>query len=300
MNSLVEITHLTNDELDRLHQQLAEAIRIRRQRDAEPLVKAAGVIGQTLGHQTLDAQERPTGFDYAADGYVIELNSGGYPVTIAYQGEVVWNSRENVFIARDEWINPLMDMAQKIRQTKAERQAAATRVKLLTTIEQVIVGTEFTSITAALEHFQLGPFEPRPEHAQVEDDNTDGPDTTASCPSPDDIRRQILLAGLQATDDPELRIATLHLIRQQFGLHMHDAILCQAVVAHMVDEAEFNEVRREAVATAWHWINWRSETQTITSQALGGLMNKGGAEAQLVIAGMALLGKGDEPPGEDE
>ncbi|MBI5929049.1 MAG: hypothetical protein HY862_07060 [Chloroflexi bacterium] len=54
------------------------------------------------------------------------------------------------------------------------------------------------------------------------------------------------------------------------------------------------------INTAWPWMNWWTEAQTITSQALFGLMNMGRAEAHLVIAGMALLGQTDEPPCEDE
>ncbi|MBI5929051.1 MAG: hypothetical protein HY862_07070 [Chloroflexi bacterium] len=255
MNTVtVNYDTLSTDQLDRLADDLFTAVNSRRQAatQRDGIISDAELIARRMGQALLDesakSPNKRDGYLYLDEVGLIRVDAYGNAQTIIYEGREVWNKHGNVFLPREDWMAWVRTTAQALRDQHEREREADLRQKLVTSLQDTLRGTEFPSVAAALEHFQLGPFAPAPATPAL---LTDDPDTTESSPSPADLRRQILLAGLQATSDPELRSATLRLIRRQFGLHMHDTVLCQAVVARIEDEAEFNEVRREAVATAW-------------------------------------------------
>ncbi len=293
-----DLKTLPVDQLDQLADDLFRAV-IKRRSDAtenEGIISDAEIIARLMGQLVLKEDSKTPnkkdGHLYQDERYTIRVDAWNNAQTITFQGRVVWDADAEVFLPDDEWMAWVKTMAQTLRdQAQADKEADQRR-RLLQDLDKMLIGTEFTSVTAALEHFQLGPFEPAPATPAMEA-------VTERKPSADDIRRQILVAGLGDMYHSAVRLATLRLIRQQFGLNSSDLDLCQAVVARIEDVAEFDDVRREAVATAWHWMNWWGGSQTLVSQALLRLMNQGGPEAQIVLEGMALLGTG-QPQTDDD
>ncbi len=292
-------TTLATAELDRLADNLFGAIRSRRQDASQNngLISDAEIIALRMGQVVLKEDSKTPnkkdGYLYQDEHFTIRLDAWNNAQTITYQGRVVWDADAEVFLPDAEWATWVKTTAQALREKEQARKEADQRQRLLHDLDKMLVGTEFTSVAAALEHFQLGPFEPARATPAFED-------TPERLASAEDIRRQILIAGLGEVHHSAVRLATLRLIRQQFGLHSTDQALCQAVVARIEDVAEFADVRREAVATAWHWMNWWGGSQTLVSQTLLRLMNQGGPEAQIVLEGMALLGTGQPPTDDDD